>query len=568
MDVVIRQFKRRHILAAFSALLIAALACGGSEGIQTEAPAPTATGRTGTLGGGATEEPLAVLEPDADAGEGSEPSIAAGLSRRDLISATVQILGVTVQGEDVAVLYTGSGTVLDESGVILTNAHVADPGTVGYPQQFWPDALIVAVNEAEDRPPVPTFVAEVAAIEPKLDLAAIRIVSTLDGSPVNGAIGLPVVPTADSDQLHVGDTLEIFGFPGIGGETITFTTGNVSGFTEEEGVGDRAWIKTDATIAGGNSGGLAADSIGQIVGVPTRLGSGQDDISFTDCRVVQDTNFDGVVDENDTCIPTGGFINAVRPINLARPLVQAAIAGVAYEPIYGSPFAETSPAPAGVKLTDILWSSGVDANGEPVDNVENGFPAGMSEIYAFFGYEGMQDGLPVTRVWYLDGQLALQATDPWDAGSDGIFNVSIYSDEGSLPDGEYRVEIYIGEELGTSGVTTIGGGVAQSPQQPANGVAVFGTVVDATTGRPIPGAGVVWLNPGVAVADWTGAADQVWDSAQTDARGQFVMNFLLNYGDTYSLIVAADGYQPFTRDHLEVTPDTPAELELTIELQP
>lgn len=47
----------------------------------------------------------------------------------------------------------------------------------------------------------------------------------------------------------------------------------------------------------------------------------------TDCRQIQDTNKDGTVDQNDSCIPIGGFINALRPIELAKPLIQAAQAG-------------------------------------------------------------------------------------------------------------------------------------------------------------------------------------------------------------------------------------------------
>ena len=46
-----------------------------------------------------------------------------------------------------------------------------------------------------------------------------------------------------------------------------------------------------------------------------------------DCRALADTNRDGYIDENDTCVPTGGFINAVRPVQLALPLIEAARSG-------------------------------------------------------------------------------------------------------------------------------------------------------------------------------------------------------------------------------------------------
>ena len=66
-------------------------------------------------------------------------------------------------------------------------------------------------------------------------------------------MNLPAIVLGDSEELRLGERISIFGYPGIGGETVTFTSGNVSGFSNEKGVRDkRAWIKTDATIAGGN----------------------------------------------------------------------------------------------------------------------------------------------------------------------------------------------------------------------------------------------------------------------------------------------------------------------------
>ncbi len=62
----------------------------------------------------------------------------------------------------------------------------------------------------------------------------------------------------------------------------------------------------------------------QIFGGPVvRFGEDQ----FVDCRVLADTNRDGRIDDRDSCVPTGGFINALRPINLALPLIEAARSG-------------------------------------------------------------------------------------------------------------------------------------------------------------------------------------------------------------------------------------------------
>ncbi|RME89691.1 MAG: serine protease, partial [Anaerolineae bacterium] len=232
------------------------------------------------------------------------------------ITAMVDDNGTLIEG------WSGSGTIISPDGLILTNAHV-----VLSDKYYHVEKLVVALTEAEDQPPRPTYYAEVMQADPNLDIAVIRITSDLDGNPVDRAsLNLPFARLGDADELRLGDPLIILGYPGIGGQTITLTRGEVSGFTAEEPYGNRAFIKTSATIAGGNSGGLAANARGELIGVPTQLGYGGDD-QYVDCRTLADTNRDGVVDENDACVPTGGFINALRPVNLALPLIEAAKRG-------------------------------------------------------------------------------------------------------------------------------------------------------------------------------------------------------------------------------------------------
>ncbi|MFM8321294.1 MAG: hypothetical protein ACKOC5_10295, partial [Chloroflexota bacterium] len=89
--------------------------------------------------------------------------------------------------------------------------------------------------------------------------------------------------------------------------------------------GERSYIKTSGSISGGTSGGLAMDANGFLLAIPTQLGSGlKNDDALVDCRVIVDTNNDGSVDTRDACIPVGGFINAMRPIHLALPLIEQA----------------------------------------------------------------------------------------------------------------------------------------------------------------------------------------------------------------------------------------------------
>jgi S1-C subfamily serine protease len=371
--------------------------------------------------------------------------------RRNLLRSTVQIIALAESGGRLQPIWTGSGSILTPDGLILTNAHVATaPGPARRP-----DALGVALTVRSDELPELRYLAEIRDIDTRLDLAVIQIVSDLDGRPVDTEqLNLHHVPLGDSDLLELGDAIRILGYPSIGGKTITFTEGTVSGFTRERGVEGRAWVKTDATIAGGNSGGLGANLDGLIVGVPTQVGYGEAE-RYADCRYLADTNGDGVIDEDDNCIPVGGFVNSLRPINLAKPLVEAARTGIAPKsPPTPSPV--TPPSDAS-RFYNLVFAPDVTDNDQPTQVVSQ-LPSGATDIYAFWSYEGMADGMTWEARWYHEGEWmegASQPPQPWQGGERGSWWVSIYNTSG-LSDGTYRIELYLGEELLAEGSIAVG----------------------------------------------------------------------------------------------------------------
>lgn len=283
----------RFLFLAFAALAFAALACSFGSGGDAE---PTAQATVAQIPSGI-----------------GNPSVP--------FEAVVQIWAMYEdESGELQIGWTGSGTIISPDGLILTNAHVV------LPDRYFPvDALVVAMTELQDVEPDPVFYAEVLQADANLDIAVIQVTQDMDNNSVSG-LNLPFVPLGNSDTLNLGDNITILGYPGIGGDTVTLTRGEVSGFTSQPEYGQRAFIKTSATIAGGNSGGLALDNAGNLVGVPTQLGYGGDD-QFVDCRVLADTNRDGFVDDLDSCVPTGGFINALRPVKLALPFIEAAQRG-------------------------------------------------------------------------------------------------------------------------------------------------------------------------------------------------------------------------------------------------
>lgn len=135
----------------------------------------------------------------------------------------------------------GSGSIVDASGLILTNAHV-----IGREQ-------VVTVRLSDGR----TFQGDVVGFGAnRIDLAAVR----LRGNPTN----LPTIPLAPPNSVRVGQRAFAIGSPfGLQG---TLTVGIVSRIDP-----DRGLIQTDAAINPGNSGGPLLNSVGQLIGVNTSI---------------------------------------------------------------------------------------------------------------------------------------------------------------------------------------------------------------------------------------------------------------------------------------------------------
>lgn len=137
---------------------------------------------------------------------------------------------------------SGSGVIIRQDGVVLTNAHV-----VG-------DAKSVKIKLANGR----ELDGQVLGVDPAVDVAVVKV----------PASGLPVAEFADSDRLNVGQTAIAIGNPmGLEG---TVTTGVVSATNRQRSADDFVeFVQTDAAINPGNSGGPLLDSQGRVVGINT-----------------------------------------------------------------------------------------------------------------------------------------------------------------------------------------------------------------------------------------------------------------------------------------------------------
>ncbi|HEY6791827.1 MAG TPA: trypsin-like peptidase domain-containing protein, partial [Trebonia sp.] len=194
-------------------------------------------------------------------------------------AATVRLL----QGSPASYTGWGSGDILTPTGLILTNAHVADPQApglavaIGEPgSQLEPDPpyLTVELTTGPSSPVVARYRAKPVAVNGYLDFAVIQIYATTSGTPVNpDSLHLPYFTLGNDAAVQLDQPVTTLGFPGVAmSDSITVTNGVISTFIPDPlgHVSDpRFELETTARIAHGNSGGAAVNNAGQLIGVPS-----------------------------------------------------------------------------------------------------------------------------------------------------------------------------------------------------------------------------------------------------------------------------------------------------------
>jgi serine protease Do len=139
----------------------------------------------------------------------------------------------------------GSGFVISEDGLILTNNHVVD------------DADKVTVTLSDDT----EYAATVLGSDPRTDVALVRI---------DADVKLPVAKLGSSEAVEVGDWVVAIGNPF--GLDHSVSTGILSGKGRRIGAGPYdAFLQTDASINPGNSGGPLFNLKGEVVGINTAI---------------------------------------------------------------------------------------------------------------------------------------------------------------------------------------------------------------------------------------------------------------------------------------------------------
>lgn len=162
----------------------------------------------------------------------------------------------------------GSGACLTPDGYILTCRHVLQPEDDGPLQD---EGILIAFPVRTDRPPVHAFEARLVDSDEELDLALLKIERDVFGRSLDATQPLPFIELGDPDALELGAPVTVYGYPADGSERnrtpLTLSRGVVAGL-EADAAGTLRWIKTDAWVGPGHSGGMLTDAEGRLLGVP------------------------------------------------------------------------------------------------------------------------------------------------------------------------------------------------------------------------------------------------------------------------------------------------------------
>ena len=142
---------------------------------------------------------------------------------------------------------SGSGFFVTDTGIIVTNAHLARGE----------EALSAQLSTGQE------LQAKVVYIDADLDIALAK------AEGPSGKMVFPRLPLCESSKVRQGEIVMAIGNPGDA-MRFSVTQGIVSAVGEFSSAGPGTWIQTDAPINPGNSGGPLLNLRGEVIGINTQ----------------------------------------------------------------------------------------------------------------------------------------------------------------------------------------------------------------------------------------------------------------------------------------------------------
>jgi len=249
----------RRRLASFAMLIVIALGAGFAGGYFGT--------KNGSLSNASTEVQKQVISNESTlinsiAKEVGQSVVSVNVSGQ---TTTQNMFGY---GQSQETSGAGSGVIITEDGIIMTNRHVVDTGTT---------SVSVTLSDGTELTDV-EIIGKTSSSDP-VDVAFLKIKDTK---------GKKLVPAklADSSKVQVGDKVIAIG-NALGQFQNTVTSGIISGYGRDIEAGDGSsyyggstetlqnLFQTDAAINPGNSGGPLVNVNSEVIGLNVAVANGQ-----------------------------------------------------------------------------------------------------------------------------------------------------------------------------------------------------------------------------------------------------------------------------------------------------
>lgn len=334
----------------------------------------------GQSGGLVGRSPLQAVEPDAHDRDLRTTPVVRAVQRAADSVVSIYLQAQAVRQEPVT-QGQGSGVILDESGLVITNWHVVAPIVLRGADSGL--AVEIKLRDGRSRP------AQVLSSSAKRDLALLQM-KLEDGEKVKP------IEIGRSGDLMIGETVVAIGNPQ--GHANTVTSGVLSAIDREIRVrtpdGEvRSYtglLQTDAAINQGNSGGALLDITGRLVGINNAMAMGAENIGFA-------IPIDTVRGEFEReLIRSGSFAGAADAVWLGLEVADRAGTVVVDKVVAGGPAQA-----AGVQVGDVLARIGQQEVRSSIDYLRHIFDARPDQPLQLTLHRGERDvqvaPVPITR---------------------------------------------------------------------------------------------------------------------------------------------------------------------------
>jgi len=166
---------------------------------------------------------------------------------------------------------SGSGTLISSNGLIISNNHVIYNDDEQKPL----DVFEICITFDVEKEPTCQYTARLVAHSKDLDVSILKLNSKdVFGQTVPNLKYLNYQTNAAPKEE---DEVQVIGYPGSGGESITITKGQISGY---DTYNEFTYYKTDTDFDFGSSGGTVLDANGNYIGIPTYIRSYAENVGY------------------------------------------------------------------------------------------------------------------------------------------------------------------------------------------------------------------------------------------------------------------------------------------------